>query len=58
MYVQRVYNIKVILDKSLIKVGEVKEDLDVLIGFRFKPFLNSFYVVKVHYNTIRGNDKA
>jgi len=41
-----------------IEVSKAKEDLDVPIGLRLRPFLNSFYIVKVYYNTPRGNNKA
>jgi len=40
------------------EVGEAKEDLDIPIGLRLRPFLNSFYAGRVHYNTPRGNNKA
>ena len=42
----------------LIEVSKAKEDLDVPIGLKLRPFLNSFYVLKVYYNTIRYNNKA
>ena len=58
IYVQRVYGIQVVLDKSPIKVGEAKKDLDIPIGLRLRPFLNSFYVGRIYYNTIRYNNKA
>jgi len=41
-----------------IEVGEAKEDLDIPIGLRLRPFLNSFYVGRVYYNTPRGYNKA
>ena len=47
-----------VLDKSPIEVGEAKKDLDIPIGLRLRPFLNSFYAVRVYYNTPRGNNKA
>jgi len=55
---QGVCSIQVVPDKSLIEVGEAKEDLDVPIELRLKPFLNSFYAGRIYYNTIRYNDKA
>jgi len=58
MYVQGVCGIQVVLDKSPIEVGEAKEDLDIPIGLRLRPFLNSFYVGRIYYNTIRYNNKA
>jgi len=47
-----------VLNKLPIKVSKAKEDLDIPIGLRLKPFLNSFYAVRVHYNTPKGNNKA
>ena len=41
-----------------IKVGEVKKDLNIPIGLRLRPFLNSFYMGKVYYNTVKYNNKA
>jgi len=55
---QGVYSIQVVLDKSPIEVGEAKEDLDVPIGLRLRPFLNSFYAGRIYYNTLRCNNKA
>ena len=55
---QGVYSIRVVLDKSPIEVSEAKEDLDVPIGLRLRLFFNSFYAVRVYYNTPRGNNKA
>ena len=39
----------------LIKVSKAKKDLDIFIKFKFKPFLNSFNLYRVHYNTLKGN---
>jgi len=58
MYMQGVYGIRVVLDKSPIEVSKAKEDLDVSIGLRLRPFLNSFYAVRVYYDTPKGNNKA
>jgi len=55
---QGVYSIRVIPDKLPIEVSKAKEDLDIPIGLRLRPSLNSFYAVRVHYNTPRGNNKA
>jgi len=41
-----------------IEVSEAKEDLDVPIGLRLRPFFNSFYTGRVYYNTPRVNNKA
>jgi hypothetical protein len=41
-----------------IEVNKAKEDLDISIGLKLKLFLNSFYIVRVYYNTPRGNNKA
>jgi hypothetical protein len=41
-----------------VEVGEVKEDLDIFIKFRLRPFLNSFNLCRVHYNAFRGNKIA
>jgi len=41
-----------------IEVSKVKEDLDIPIELRLRLFLNSFYAVRVYYNTLRGNNKA
>jgi len=56
--VQGVYGIQVVPNKSPIEVGKAKEDLNIPIGLRLRPSLNSFYAVRVHYNTPRGNNKA
>ena len=52
------YNIQIILNKLLIEVSKAKKDLDIFIKFRFRPFLNSFNLYRVHYNTLRGNKIA
>ena len=41
-----------------IKVSKAKKDLDIFIKFRLRPFLNSFNLYRVHYNTLRGNKIA
>jgi hypothetical protein len=41
-----------------IEVSEAKEDLDIFIRFRLRPFLNSFNLCKVHYNAFRGDKIA
>ena len=41
-----------------IKVGKAKEDLDIFIRLRLRPFLNSFNSYRVYYNTLRGNKIA
>ena len=53
-----VYNIQVVPDKSLIEVSKAEEDLDIPIKLRLRPFLNSFYTGRVHYNIIKYNNKA
>ena len=58
IYIQGVCGIQVVLDKSPIEVGEAKEDLNIPIGLRLRPFLNSFYAGRVHYNTVKYNDEA
>ena len=40
-----------------IKVSKAKKDLDIPIGLRLRLFLNSFYIDRVYYNTIRGLKK-
>jgi len=42
----------------LIKVGKAKEDLNVFIKLRLRPFFNSFNLYRVYYNTFRGNKTA
>ena len=42
----------------LIEVGKAKENLDVFIRFRLRPFLNSFNLCRVYYNTLKGNKIA
>jgi hypothetical protein len=42
----------------LVEVSKAKEDLDIFIRLRLRPFLNSFNLYKVHYNTLRGNKIA
>ena len=39
----------------LIEVSKAKEDLNIFIKLRLRPFLNSFNLYRVHYNTLRGN---
>jgi len=41
-----------------VEVGKAKENLDIFIRLKFKPFLNSFNLCKVYYNTLRGNKIA
>jgi len=41
-----------------IEVSKAKKDLDISIELRLRLFLNSFYAVKVHYNTPKGDNKA
>ena len=52
------YNIQIILNKSLVKISKAKEDLDVFIRLRLRPFINSFNLCRVYYNTLRGNKIA
>ena len=42
----------------LIEVSKAKEDLDIFIKLRLKLFLNSFYLYRVYYNILRGNNIA
>jgi hypothetical protein len=42
----------------LIEVSKAKEDLDIFIRLRLRPFLNSFNLYRVYYNTLRGNKMA
>jgi hypothetical protein len=42
----------------LVEVSEAKEDLDIFIRLRLRPFLNSFNLYRVHYNILRGNKIA
>jgi len=58
IYIQGVCGIQVVLDKSPIEVSKAKEDLDVPIELRLRLFLNSFYIGRIYYNTIRYNNKA
>ena len=41
-----------------IEVSKAKENLNTFIRFRLRPFLNSFNLYRVHYNTFRGNKIA
>jgi hypothetical protein len=41
-----------------VEVSEAKEDLDIFIKFRLRPFLNSFNLYRVYYNALRGNKIA
>ena len=41
-----------------IEISEAEEDLNIPIGLKLRLFLNSFYAGKVHYNTIKCDDKA
>ena len=52
------YNIQVVLNKLFIKVGKAKKNLNIFIKLRFRLFLNSFNLYRVHYNTFRGNKIA
>jgi hypothetical protein len=38
-----------------IEVGKAKEDLNIFIRLRLRPFLNSFNLYRVHYNALRGD---
>ena len=58
MCVQGVCSIQIVPDKLPIEVGKAKEDLDVPIGLRLRPFLNSFYTDRVHHNTPRGDNET
>ena len=42
----------------LIKVGKVKEDLNIFIRLRLRLFFNSFNLYRVYYNAFRGNKIA
>ena len=52
------YNIQIILNKLPIEVSKAKEDLNIFIRLRLKPFFNSFNLYRVYYNTLRGNKIA
>ena len=52
------YNIQIIPNKLLIEVSEAKKDLNIFIRLRLRPFLNSFNLYRVHYNTLKGNKIA
>jgi hypothetical protein len=41
-----------------VEVGKAKEDLNIFIKLRLRPFLNSFNLCRVHYNAFRGNKIA
>ena len=41
-----------------IEVSKAKEDLDIFIRLRLKPFFNSFNLYRVYYNTLRDNKIA
>ena len=41
-----------------VEVSKAKEDLDIFIKLRLRPFLNSFNLYRVHYNTLKGNKIA
>ena len=41
-----------------IEVGEAKENLNIFIKLRLRPFLNSFNLYRVYYNTLKGNKIA
>ena len=42
----------------LVEVGKAKEDLDIFIRLRLRPFLNSFNLYRVYYDALRGNKIA
>jgi hypothetical protein len=42
----------------LVEVSEAKEDLDIFIRLRLRPFLNSFNLCRVHYDALRGDKIA
>ena len=52
------YNIQIIPNKLLIEVSEAKENLDIFIRLRLRPFLNSFNLYRVYYNTFKSNKIA
>ena len=52
------YNIQIIPNELPIKVGKAKKDLNIFIKLRLRPFLNSFNLYRVYYNTFRGNKIA
>ena len=52
------YNIQIIPNKLFIEVGKAKKDLNIFIRLRFRLFLNSFNLYRVHYNTLKGNKIA
>ena len=52
------YNIQIVLNKLPVEVSEVKEDLNIFIKFRLRPFLNSFNLYRVYYDTLKGNKIA
>ena len=52
------YNIQIILNKLLVEIGKTKKDLNIFIKLRLRPFLNSFNLYRVHYNTLKGNKIA
>ena len=52
------YNIQIIPNKLLIEVGKAKEDLNVFIKLRLRPFFNSFNLYRVHYDTFRSDKIA
>ena len=41
-----------------VEVSKAKEDLNIFIRLRLRPFLNSFNLYRVYYNTFRGNKIA
>ena len=51
-------NIRIVPNKLFIEIGEAKEDLNVFIRLRLRPFLNSFNLYRVYYNTLKGNKIA
>jgi hypothetical protein len=53
-----VCDVRIVPNKSPVEVSEAKEDLDVFIRLRLRPFLNYFNSCRVHYDTLRGNKIA
>jgi hypothetical protein len=39
----------------LVEISKIKKDLDIFIKLRLRPFLNSFNLYRVHYNTLKGD---
>lgn len=49
---------RISIDKGAIKIGKVKEDLNILDGRRDEPFYDGNDMIGFYWDSIRGDDEA